>query len=95
IIYILVNYTANLLPWVGVNRCIFIYHYMTGVVFAFLAIAWLVDRWLFSYRKELRAIGVTITFLILGSLVFWMPIYLGLPLTSDGYRLRMWFNSWI
>ncbi|MDF5721370.1 MAG: phospholipid carrier-dependent glycosyltransferase [Rhizonema sp. PD37] len=95
IVYILVNYVANLLPWVGVNRCIFIYHYMTGVVFAFLAIAWLVDRWLFSYRKELRAISVTITFLILGSLVFWMPIYLGLPLTSDGYRLRMWFNSWI
>jgi dolichyl-phosphate-mannose-protein mannosyltransferase len=95
IVYILVNYITNLLPWVGVNRCIFIYHYMTGVVFAFLAIAWLVDRWLFSYRKELRVLGVTITFLILGSLVFWMPIYLGLPLTSDGYRLRMWFNSWI
>ena len=95
ILYILVNYTANLLPWVGVNRCSFIYHYMTGVVFAFLAIAWLVDRLLISYRKELRAIGVTITFLILGAFVFWMPIYLGLPLSSDGYRLRMWFNSWI
>ncbi|MEY3222145.1 MAG: hypothetical protein RLZZ203_1001, partial [Cyanobacteriota bacterium] len=27
--------------------------------------------------------------------VFWMPIYLGLPLSPHDYRMRMWFNSWI
>ncbi|NJM74347.1 MAG: phospholipid carrier-dependent glycosyltransferase [Scytonema sp. RU_4_4] len=96
VLYLVINYAANLLPWVGVNRCVFIYHYMTAVVFAFLAIAWLVDQCLRSYHVQLRALGVTITFIIVIAFVFWMPIYLGLPLSSFEYRpLRMWFNSWI
>ncbi|KYC39865.1 dolichyl-phosphate-mannose--protein O-mannosyl transferase [Scytonema hofmannii PCC 7110] len=96
ILYIVVNYAANLLPWAKVNRCLFIYHYMTAVVFAFLAIAWLVDRCIRSYHTQIRAIGVTLTFLIMIAFVFWMPIYLGLPLSNFEYRpMRMWFNSWI
>ncbi|NMG07384.1 phospholipid carrier-dependent glycosyltransferase [Brasilonema sp. UFV-L1] len=95
-LYLVINYAANLLPWTGVNRCVFIYHYMTAVVFAFLAIAWLVDQCLRSYFILLRALGVTITFIIVIAFVFWMPIYLGLPLSNFEYRpLRMWFNSWI
>jgi dolichyl-phosphate-mannose-protein mannosyltransferase len=95
-LYIVVNYAANLLPWVKVNRCVFIYHYMTAVVFAFLAVAWLVDQCLRSYRVVLRALGLTITFMIVIAFVFWMPIYLGLPLSAFEYRpMRMWFNSWI
>ncbi|BAY11801.1 dolichyl-phosphate-mannose--protein mannosyltransferase [Calothrix sp. NIES-2098] len=94
-LYIVLNYAANLLPWVKVTRCVFIYHYICAVVFVFLAIAWFVDQCLRSYYKELRVFGVTIAFLILAAFIFWMPIYLGLPLTSEGYKLRMLFNSWI
>ncbi|MDZ8055282.1 MAG: dolichyl-phosphate-mannose--protein mannosyltransferase [Aulosira sp. ZfuVER01] len=94
-LYIVLNYAANLLPWVKVTRCVFIYHYICAVVFVFLAIAWFVDQCLRSYYQELRAFGVTITFIILAAFIFWMPIYLGLPLTAEGYKLRMLFNSWI
>ncbi|BAY26643.1 glycosyl transferase family protein [Calothrix sp. NIES-2100] len=94
-LFLVLNYAANLLPWVKVTRCVFIYHYMCAVVFVFLAIAWFVDQCLRSYHRELRAFGVTITFLILAAFIFWMPIYLGLPLTSEGYKLRMLFSSWI
>ncbi|GAA6619087.1 dolichyl-phosphate-mannose--protein mannosyltransferase [Scytonema sp. NUACC26] len=96
VLYLLVNYAANLLPWVKVDRCLFIYHYMTAVVFAFLAIAWLVDRCFHSYHTQIRAVGLTLTFLIIIAFVFWTPIYLGLPLSNFEYRpMRMWFNSWI
>jgi dolichyl-phosphate-mannose-protein mannosyltransferase len=94
-LYLVINYLVNLMPWVKVTRCLFIYHYMTGVVFAFMAIAWVVDQLIRSYRVSLRAIGVTTTFLIISAFIFWLPIYLGLPLTSEAYKLRMWFNSWI
>ncbi|MBD2355759.1 phospholipid carrier-dependent glycosyltransferase [Tolypothrix sp. FACHB-123] len=94
-LFIVLNYAANLLPWVKVTRCVFIYHYMCAVVFVFLAIAWFVDQCLRSYHREFRGVGVTIIFLILLGFIFWMPIYLGLPLTSEGYKLRMWFTSWI
>lgn len=95
-LFLVINYAANLLPWVKVNRCVFIYHYMTALVFVFLAIAWLVDQCLRSYRIGLRALGLTITFMIVIAFVFWMPIYLGLPLSPFEYKpMRMWFNSWI
>ncbi|MGJ5631510.1 dolichyl-phosphate-mannose--protein mannosyltransferase [Nostoc sp. CALU 1950] len=94
-LYLVINYAANLLPWVKVTRCVFIYHYMCAVVFLFLAIAWFVDQCLRSYYQQLRALGVTITFIILAAFIFWMPIYLGLPLSPHDYKLRMWFNSWI
>jgi dolichyl-phosphate-mannose--protein O-mannosyl transferase len=94
-LFLVINYGANLLPWVEVTRCTFIYHYMSAVVFTFIAIAWFVDQCLLSYYRQLRVIGVTITFIIVAAFIFWMPIYLGLPLSSDGYRMRMWFSSWI
>jgi dolichyl-phosphate-mannose--protein O-mannosyl transferase len=94
-LYIVINYAANLLPWVKVNRCVFIYHYMSAVLFTFIAFAWLVDQCLRSYHRELRILGLTITFTIISAFIFWMPIYLGLPLSLEDYRLRMWFSSWI
>ena len=94
-LYLILNWLANLLPWVKVTRCTFIYHYMGASVFAGLALAWVVDRWLQSYRRDYRAIGVTAIFLVLLAFVFWMPVYLGLPLSPESFRLRMWFPSWI
>jgi dolichyl-phosphate-mannose--protein O-mannosyl transferase len=94
-VYLVLNWFANLLPWVPVTRCTFLYHYMGASVFAGLALAWLVDQGLHSYRPQLRALGVTVIFLILLAFVFWMPVYLGLPLSPEDYKLRMWFRSWI
>lgn len=95
VLYCVTNWLANLLPWVKVTRCTFIYHYMGAAVFAGLALAWLVDCWLRSYRNNLRVLGITAIFLILLAFVFWMPVYLGLPLPFEDYKLRMWFRSWV
>jgi dolichyl-phosphate-mannose--protein O-mannosyl transferase len=103
-LYLVLNYAVNLLPWVRVTRCVFIYHYMTAVVFAFLAIAWFVDQCFrnhylkFQYLGitiSLRDIGIAISLLIIAAFIFWLPVYLGLPLSPQGYQLRMWFKSWI
>jgi len=95
ILFLLLNYVINLLPWVRVTRCLFIYHYMTGIVFGFMALAWLVDQCLRSYYIPLRGLGVTVIFIVLIAFVFWLPLYLGLPLSPEDYKLRMWFTSWI
>jgi dolichyl-phosphate-mannose-protein mannosyltransferase len=92
-LYILVNYAANLLPWVRVTRCVFIYHYMGAVLFATMGLAWLVDGWLRSSSSWLRGLGATIIFSIGAAFVFWLPIYLGLPLDRVGLSLRIW-NFW-
>lgn len=93
--YLVINYAANFLPWTIVSRCTFVYHYLPAAAFSWLAIAWLIDRWLQSYRKELRVLALTVLFLILAGWVFWLPIHLGLPLSPAGFQSRMWLRSWI
>ncbi|NES99642.1 MAG: phospholipid carrier-dependent glycosyltransferase [Sphaerospermopsis sp. SIO1G1] len=94
-LYIVINYAANLLPWVKVNRCVFIYHYMSAVVFTFIGLAWFVDKFICSKNKQWCLLGFSISLTIIAAFIFWLPIYLGLPLSIEGYRLRMWFDSWI
>ncbi|MEQ9487211.1 dolichyl-phosphate-mannose--protein mannosyltransferase [Coleofasciculus sp. F4-SAH-05] len=94
-LYLVLNYTANYLPWMKVTRCTFLYHYIGASIFAFLAIAWMVDLWLRSNQPRLQALGVTVIFLILLAFIFWLPVYLGLPLSSENFLSRMWFRSWI
>lgn len=95
VLYLVLNYAANFLPWVKVTRCTFIYLYMGAAIFAFLSLAWLVERWLHSARPRLRWMGVTTIFVILLAFIFWLPVYLGLPLSPEGLQMRMLFRSWI
>ncbi|MFW6358149.1 MAG: dolichyl-phosphate-mannose--protein mannosyltransferase [Chroococcales cyanobacterium] len=94
-LYFVVNYAANLLPWIKVSRCTFIYHYMGASVFAGLALAWMIDRWLHSSQYFQRQLGITLIAAIVIAFVFWLPLYLGFPLSPEGFQLRMWFKSWI
>ncbi len=93
-LFIVANYAANLLPWVKVTRCLFIYHYMGALLFAVLGLAWLVDNWLRSSSKIWQGVGITTIFIIAAAFVFWLPIYLGLPLSQSGLNLRLW-DFWL
>jgi len=95
ICYIIVNWAVHFLPWIKVTRCTFMYLYMSAAVFAFMGLAWLADRWLQSYQIRLKFMGLTTIFLVVAAFVFWLPIYLGLPLTSQEYQLRIWLSTWI
>ncbi|HBB32878.1 MAG TPA: dolichyl-phosphate-mannose--protein O-mannosyl transferase [Cyanobacteria bacterium UBA8803] len=94
-LYLVMNWLANLLPWVKVTRCTFLYHYMGSSVFAGLGLAWIVDRWLHRKKPRWRNAGIIAIALVVAAFIFWLPIYLGLPLSPQGYKLRMWFPSWI
>jgi dolichyl-phosphate-mannose--protein O-mannosyl transferase len=95
-LYLVLSWLANLLPWVRVTRCTFLYHYMGASVFSSLGLAWLVDRWL-QNRDEpyYRSAAATVIFLVVLAFVFWLPIFMGLPLSVQGYQFRMWFRSWV
>jgi dolichyl-phosphate-mannose-protein mannosyltransferase len=93
-LFIVVNYAVNLLPWVKVTRCVFIYHYMGAVLFAIMGLAWLVDLGLRSNSKLWQAAGLTTIFGIAGTFVFWLPIYLGLSIEKNDLHYRLW-DFWI
>jgi dolichyl-phosphate-mannose--protein O-mannosyl transferase len=91
--FLVVNGLANWLPWIVVQRCTFLYHGMAALVFAIMAIAWLCDRWLAHPRWW--PFGAIVVASILGAFLFWLPVYLGLPLSPDAWALRFWLPSWI
>jgi dolichyl-phosphate-mannose--protein O-mannosyl transferase len=91
--FIVINYGANLLPWVGVTRCLFIYHYMGASIFSMVALAWWCDEFWQSAKTRIWSIGLLITVTI--SFVVWAPIYLGLPLESKHYSSLMLSQKWI
>lgn len=93
--YLLINWAANLLPWVRVTRCLFIYHYMESLTFAVLLLALIIDRWLRSHQIWQRTTAFAIIGLTLISFIFWMPLFLGLPLSPQGLEMRRWLASWI
>ncbi len=91
--YVLINYLANLLPWTRVTRCIFLYHYMGASIFSMMALAWWGDR---AWRyPALRVWVIALGLLIILAFLFWLPVYLGLPLSAGEYQARMWSKAWI
>ena len=88
-----IGYSGNLLPWVKISRCAFLYHYMGASVFATLSLAYWFDRAL--SKPNLRGFAIWGLFLMAIGFVWWMPVYLGLPLDAPGYQSRMWFQSWV
>ena len=93
--FVLVNYVTNWLPWIGVNRCTFLYHALGMVIFGSLALAWLLSRWLLDYRWHYRAVAWMMVVVILWGFWFWLPVFLGLPLAPEALQQRWWLRSWI
>jgi dolichyl-phosphate-mannose-protein mannosyltransferase len=93
-LYLCINYAANLLPWILVSRCTFIYHYLPAAIFSSMAAAWLIDQWLDSSRT-LRIIALICLNLAVLGFLFWLPIYLGLPLSQADWQLRLPIRPWI
>lgn len=86
-LYLGVNYLANFLPWVGVSRCTFLYHYMPASMFTSLALAWYIEGWLRVSNKWMRRLAVAVLVLSLVSFVICLPIFLGLPISPMMWRL--------
>jgi dolichyl-phosphate-mannose-protein mannosyltransferase len=92
--YLAIAYLGNYLPWILSWRCTFLYHYLPASVFAFMAIAWLTVWCNFQPQFSLRLLGKVIPGLIILGFLFWMPIYLGLPITASHFY-RIMLPSWI
>ena len=92
---ILLGYFSNLLPWAFVSRCLFIYHYQSASVFAFLALAWYLAQGCSSKSRRVRAVTLLPIALIIAAGIYWLPFQLGIPLEAQAFYQRMWFQSWI
>ncbi|MBI2063099.1 MAG: phospholipid carrier-dependent glycosyltransferase [Candidatus Yanofskybacteria bacterium] len=83
-------YFLNILPFVGIRRAMFLYHYLIGLIFAIIALVYLLDRLPNKKRAFIALLIVSIA-----AFVFFMPLTYGLPLTEKLYNLRVWLQTWL
>jgi dolichyl-phosphate-mannose-protein mannosyltransferase len=82
-------WAMNLLPFIGISRVMFLYHYFTALIWAVLIMAYEVDR---TRRPQRAALGLIA--LALTAFLFFAPLSYGLPLSPSAYRARVWLSSW-
>ena len=94
VLYWLVSFGANWLPWSLVSRCLYLYHHMPASIFSFCALGWCLNRGLQQSDRFWNLCSWITIVLVLFSFLYWLPIYLGLPLPPEAFHQRMWFRSW-
>ncbi len=93
--FLVLNYLAQWLPWLLVSRCTFLYHALGMVAFSALALAWLMSGWLGHRRRSHRGMAWAMLGLIALGFLFWLPLFLGLPLSAETLQRRWWLPTWI
>ena len=92
---ILIGFYSNFLPWALASRSTFIYHYQPAACFAFMALAFLLFKLTTKNKIENISLYYASLFLILISALYWLPLQLGIEISSINFYSRMWFETWI
>jgi dolichyl-phosphate-mannose--protein O-mannosyl transferase len=82
-------YCLNFLPFAGIARVMFLYHYMAAFMFAILALCWQLDRSV--HRRWLMPVLLAA---VIAAFIFFAPLTYGLHLSEGGLTARYWFESW-
>ena len=75
---------------VGIKRVMFLYHYLTALVFALLVLGYIVEK--FS-KKPKRTYMMILAVSVL-SFVYFAPLIYGLELKQESHQNRVWLRSW-
>ncbi len=88
------GYVLNLLPFIGIKRVMFLYHYLTALIFAILILVYLIEN--IQPFDKLRARKIFIGLVIASAVafVYFAPLTYGLPLSPKAYDARVWLPSW-
>jgi dolichyl-phosphate-mannose-protein mannosyltransferase len=90
-LFIIIGYLSNLLPFALIGRVMFLYHYETALVFSIIAIIYFID--LLQPREKVYAV-ILISIVALSAFIYWSPLTYGTPLTDQQLQSRMWLSSW-
>lgn len=92
-VIILGAFLIFLIPWAFFKRVLFYYHALPSFVFLALGTAYLLEKLL---KDNFGKIIVLVYFLILIFLFFYfLPVWVGWPITSQQFYHRMWLKTWI
>jgi len=90
IFFLLVAFWAQFLPWVGIARLTWIYHFFPSVPFIVLFIAWVFK----NYVKR-PGVAVAYAFVVVALFALFYPVLSGLPISPEFVRTYLqWLPRW-
>lgn len=86
---LLVGYFANMVPFMGVKRVMFLYHYLNALIFSIIILFYFLNN--YKTTKKIAAVLVISAAVLF---IFFAPLSYGLDLSSRAYEARVWFENW-
>ncbi len=93
-LFLIITYLGLYLPWIGISRVKFMYHYFVPVLLLLILTGIVFDQW-FEQKSANRFWAWLILLGGLAFFIYFLPLLMGLPISSDAYQRHMWFHSWI
>lgn len=98
-VFLLGGYVINFVPFMFIDRPMFLYHYLFALIFSLLAACVLLDvifDGLVSKRQKklTEYIYWGIIAAVFGAFLFFLPLSYGWYLSPDGLLWHMWLPSW-
>ena len=92
--FLAVSYLAQYVPWMSVDRCVFIYHYLPSILFSMFMMGLSIKK-LLEFKPEYKKYVKIYLGCVIGIFVIFFPIISGLPFPKEwGMHLR-WLPEWI
>jgi len=89
---LLVVIAASYLPWFAIQeRTMFSFYAIAFEPFFLLTLVYLLSKVVRNQRK----IAIAFTAIVLVNFFYFLPIFLGIPITYNSWADRMWLPSWI
>ncbi len=88
---IVTAYLANMLPFVGIARIMFSYHYLPALCVALVGLGYLLDH-CGGYR---RVLGLALLAAASVTFVYFSPLSYALPLAPADFDARFWVRGWM
>ena len=93
VVFILVYFFFQWLPYILITRVVFIYHFYSNVPILCLGVAFIVNKyWSNNYMKIVAVAYFAAT---IGLFILFYPIISGVPTTTSTINSLTWFKGWI
>lgn len=91
--FLLLGYVVNWIPYIGISRVCFIYHYMPSLFFAILLAALFFDYFVKSWKAKQIGAGIVIA---AAAWHFWYfaPFTYGTEITTEQANRMEWLHAW-
>lgn len=90
---VVLSYLAVWVPWLVSPRIMFFFHYTPAMPFLAIGVAIFLAQW---WRKGEVAQGLVISFigLTVAAFIFFLPLWIGLPVPHENLNQYFWVSGW-